>query len=130
MPTYQGGCHCGEIRFEVTGEIVDLDVCNCSICSMTAYIHWHVEPECFSLQTSPSPIRNYKFGTMTSDNQFCETCGISPFRRSRSAPELIDINVRCLDGVDATVLPVSHFDGQNWEEEMRRDPDTKSMNRG
>ena len=121
MPTYQGGCHCGEIRFEVTGEIKDLDVCNCSICSMTAYIHWHVEPECFSLQTSPASIRNYKFGTMTSDNQFCGICGISPFRRSRTTPELIDINVRCVDGVDAETLPVEHFDGQNWEEAVKRE---------
>lgn len=121
MPTHQGGCHCGKIRFEVTGEIEDLAVCNCSICAMTAYIHWHVEPEFFSLKTSPSAIRNYKFGTMTSSNQFCEVCGISPFRRSRSEPELIDINIRCLDGVDANEFPVELFDGQNWEEQMKRD---------
>jgi hypothetical protein len=121
MSTHQGGCHCGAIRFEVTGEIEDLAVCNCSICSKTAYIHWHVEPECFTLQTSPDAIRNYKFGTMTSDNQFCVTCGISPFRRSRTTPDLIDINVRCVDGVDAEALPVEHFDGQNWEEAVKRE---------
>jgi hypothetical protein len=119
MATYLGGCHCGAIRFEVTGEIRDLVVCNCSICSKTAYIHWEVEPERFSLQTPRHAIRNYQFGTMTAQNYFCGNCGISPFRRSRSAPEKVNINVRCLDGVDAEALPFERFDGRNWEEAMK-----------
>ena len=52
MPIYQGSCHCGAVRFEVEGEIEEVDVCNCSICSKTAYVHWHVEPEQFKLLTT------------------------------------------------------------------------------
>ncbi len=119
MAIYQGGCHCGAVRFEVEGEIEDVAVCNCSICAKTAYLHWHVEPGQFKLLTTESAIRNYQFGTMTSKNYFCESCGISPFRHSRSEPELFDINIRCLDGVDVDSFPTEVFDGQNWEEAMK-----------
>ncbi len=115
MPVYEGGCHCGAVRFEVEGEIADVVVCNCSICSKTAYLHWHVEPEQFRLLTTEAVIRNYQFGTMTAKNYFCERCGISPFRHSCSDPDLVDINLRCLDGVDIESIPTAAFDGRNWE---------------
>ncbi len=83
MPSYTGGCHCGAVRFEVTGKIEEVVVCNCSICAKTAYLHWEVEP--------------------------------AAFRRSRSSPDCIDINVRCLEGVDAESFPVTHFDGRSWD---------------
>ncbi len=121
MPIYTGGCHCGAIRFEVSGEITELTVCNCSICTQTAYLHWEIEPKQFHLLTPESAFQTYQFGTMTSKNHFCRKCGISPFRRSRTSPQMIDINARCLDGVDAETLPVVRFDGQNWEQAAQED---------
>ncbi len=115
MPSYTGGCHCGAVRFEVTGTIEAVEVCNCSICAKTGYLHWEVEPAAFRLLDPDAPIRNYQFGSMTSKNLFCERCGISAFRRSRSRPDRVDVNVRCLDAVDAEALPVAHFDGRSWE---------------
>lgn len=120
MANYRGSCHCGAIRFEVAAEIRDLVVCNCSLCARAGYLHWEVEPAQFSLLSSWDEIRNYRFGTGTSQNYFCRTCGISPFRRSRSAPEMVDINLRCLEGVDVDAFPVQRFDGLNWEEAMKR----------
>jgi hypothetical protein len=115
MPKYRGGCHCGAVQYEVEGEIADLDVCNCSICAKTAYIHWHVSPESFRLLTPEKAIETYEFGTRTAKHWFCRVCGISSFRRSRSSPESIDVNVRCLQGVDAERFEARLFDGQNWE---------------
>jgi hypothetical protein len=119
MTRYSGGCHCGAIRFEVEGELRDLDVCNCSICRMTAYVHWSVPPERFRLLTPESAFETYRFGTGVAEHRFCRTCGISPFRRSRSEPEMLDVNARCLEGVDAEALPVGRFDGVHWEQTMR-----------
>jgi hypothetical protein len=116
MSTHHGGCHCGQVRFEVEGPIEDVAVCNCSICSKTAYLHWEVAPARFRLLTSNDSIRTYQFGTMTSRNHFCEKCGISAFRRSRTAPEMIDVNVRCLDAVDVESIDTLSFDGRNWEQ--------------
>jgi hypothetical protein len=115
MPKYRGGCHCGAVQYEVEGEIADLDVCNCSICAKTAYIHWHVAPENFRLLTPKDAIETYEFGTRTAKHWFCRVCGISSFRRSRSSPESVDVNVRCLQGVDAESFEATLFDGQNWE---------------
>ena len=120
MATYRGGCHCGAIRFEVDGDIEGAEICNCSICSMTAYVHWEVPPERFRLLTSEEAIRDYRFGTRTSRNFFCGTCGISPFRRPRTDPGAIDVNLRCVEGVDPDALDVGRFDGRNWEEAARR----------
>jgi hypothetical protein len=115
MPSYSGGCHCGAIRFEVTGKIEEVVVCNCSICAKTGYLHWEVDPATFRLLTPEAPISNYQFGTMTSKNLFFRCCGVSSFRRSRSSPETVDVNVRCLEGVNAEALPVTRFDGRSWD---------------
>ena len=61
---------------------------------------------------------DFLFGTRTSHNTFCDTCGISPFRRSRSAPECIDVNARCLSGLALEGIPIVPFDGVHWEEHM------------
>ena len=76
MPRYEGGCHCGAVRFEVTAEIESLETCNCSICTKNAYLHWEVDPAQFRLLTPEAALQNYQFGTMTSKNYFCENCGI------------------------------------------------------
>ncbi len=33
----------------------------------------------------------------------------------RSDPDKIDVNVRCLDGVDVAAIKIHAFDGRNWE---------------
>jgi hypothetical protein len=32
---------------------------------------------------------------------------------------MVDVNARCLEGVDAEALPVQRFDGVHWERTMR-----------
>jgi hypothetical protein len=43
---------------------------------------------------------------------------VTPFRRARSDPHQIDVNVRCLEGVDADALPTRPVDGRDWEKGM------------
>jgi hypothetical protein len=120
MPKYRGGCHCGAVQYEVEGEIADLAVCNCSICAKTAYIHWQVPTAGFRLLTPEDAVETYEFGTRTAKHWFCRICGISSFRRSRLHPDGVDVNVRCLEGVDAERLETRRFDGQNWERAAER----------
>lgn len=56
MQTYRGSCHCGAIRFEADGELTGLDVCNCSLCGRTGFIHWYVTPDRFRLLTPEEPV--------------------------------------------------------------------------
>ena len=115
MPTYRGGCHCGRIRFEVEGVLGSVTNCNCSICTMTGYLHWDVEPSAIRLLTRDGDWQTYRFGTGLAEHRFCTTCGISPFRVPRSDPGKIGVNARCLEGVDPSRLRIVDFDGRNWE---------------
>jgi hypothetical protein len=115
VTTQRGGCHCGRIRFEVDAELDSVSICNCSICTRTGYLHWNVSPDQVRVTRGDGEWTSYRFGTRVADHRFCPTCGISPLRIARSDPDKIDVNARCLDDVDVERLPVSRFDGRNWE---------------
>jgi hypothetical protein len=119
MDVHRGRCHCGAVEIEAEGTLEGLVYCNCSYCARAGYIHWNVPPERFRLIRGESELTTYQFGTRTSENRFCRTCGISPFRKSRSDPDQVDVNVRCLEGVDPESFPVETFDGIHWEDAMR-----------
>lgn len=112
----RGQCHCGAVAFEARGRPRSVLSCNCSICTMKAYLHWIVPRADFRLLTSESALSTYRFGTRTAKHHFCSTCGISPFYIARSDPDKIDINARCVAGLDLSSLAVEPFDGQNWDE--------------
>lgn len=120
MQTHRGSCHCGAVRFEFDGDVQVAEVCNCSICARTGYLHWYTAPEHFRLVRGEDALSDYRFGTRVARNLFCKTCGISSFRRARSDPDKVDINLRCVEGLDIARLEVKRFDGANWEAAMRR----------
>ncbi len=113
---YQGGCHCGAIRFEVEApESLRCEDCNCSICYQTGYLHLIVPGSRFRLISGQDNLTVYCWGTAVAQHSFCKTCGIKPFYIPRSNPDGYDVNVRCLDKPPKE-LKVVAFDGQNWEE--------------
>ncbi len=113
--TMKGSCHCGRIAFEVDGEIERVLACNCSICTKKAYLHWIVPREAFRLTTPEADLATYRFNTGKAKHHFCPECGCAPFYIARSHPDKIDVNVRCLEGVDIDALETEAFDGKNWE---------------
>ena len=117
--SYEGSCHCGRVRFRVRAELVGLTDCNCSICRMKGFIHLIVPADRFELVSGSEELTEYRFNTGIARHRFCRHCGIHPFYVPRSDPDKVDVNVRCLAGVDLAALPVAHFDGQSWEESMR-----------
>jgi hypothetical protein len=117
--TYRGGCHCGRVAFEVDGECDEVVECNCSICGKKGYLHWIVPGEHFRLLTPADALATYTFNTRTARHHFCPICGVAAFYVPRSDPDKIDVNVRCLDGVDVARLRIRRFDGQNWEDAYR-----------
>lgn len=115
MDALDGGCHCGVVRFRVAGPLSPIVRCNCSICRMKGFLHWIVEPDRFELLQGREALTEYRFGTRTAKHWFCRHCGVHPFYVPRSDPDAIDVNVRCLDGVDASALEVEEFDGARWD---------------
>ncbi len=116
---YQGGCHCGAVAFEVEGELSEVIECNCSICTRKAYLHWIVPPQSFRLLSGAHDLVTYTFNSGVARHFFCARCGVAPYYVPRSNPDKIDVNVRCLEGVDLSALSVRQFDGRNWERAMR-----------
>ena len=119
--TYEGACHCGRVRFRVTADLSDVAECNCSICTKKGFLHLIVPPEAFELLSGADALTTYRFNTGTARHTFCATCGIHPFYVPRSDPDKIDVNVRCLEGVDVAAIKPHHFDGRHWEQAMSGD---------
>jgi hypothetical protein len=113
--SYEGGCHCGKVKFTVTTDLAEVTDCNCSICTKKGFLHLIVDPEKFTLLAGQDALSDYRFNTGTARHLFCATCGIHSFYVPRSHPDKIDVNVRCLEGVDLGTLTIRRFDGQNWE---------------
>ena len=118
MKTYEGGCHCGRVRFRVTAALSGVADCNCSGCAKKGFLHLIVPPDAFELLSGADALTTYRFNTGTARHTFCATCGIHPFYVPRSDPDKIDVNVRCLDDIDLTAITVLPFDGRNWEDAM------------
>jgi len=114
---FEGGCHCGAVRFRVRLSRTDALECNCSICAKKGFINLIVAPQDFELVQGEDLLSSYRFNTRTAEHRFCRVCGIHPFSRPRSHPDSFDVNARCLDeGYES--LEVKPFDGQNWEDSV------------
>jgi hypothetical protein len=118
MKMYEGGCHCGRVRFRVTADLSGVADCNCSVCTKKGFLHLIVAPEQFELLSGDDALSTYQFNTGTAKHTFCSHCGIHAFYIPRSDPDKIDVNVRCLDDIDLTAITVLPFDGRNWEDAM------------
>jgi hypothetical protein len=113
--SYEGGCHCGRVRLRATGDLAETLDCNCSICTKKGFLHLIVPREQFELLSGADSLTTYRFNTGVAQHFFCSHCGMHPFYIPRSDPEKVDVNVRCLEGVDMAALRPIPFDGQQWE---------------
>jgi hypothetical protein len=107
---YDGCCHCGRIRFKTSLDLEEAIVCDCSICTMKGSIVVRVEEADFDLLTPVGELSPYTFNKHIAKHYFCPVCGIHPFHRPRSYPDLWAVNIRCLAGETvASVKPRQVF---------------------
>ncbi len=115
--SYSGSCHCGQIAFEVDGEIgakTQVVACNCSLCSRKGALLWFVPRQALRLLSAEANLSTYTFNKHAIKHRFCSKCGIHPFAEALNpaGEAMAAINVRCLEDVDYASLPVKHFDGR------------------
>ncbi|MDG9666926.1 GFA family protein [Hahella sp. CR1] len=112
---YKGSCHCGNIAFEVEGQLTEVLACNCSICSRKGSLLWFVPRSQLTLTSGENAMSTYTFNTHVIQHRFCPTCGIHPFGEGTdpSGAKMAAINARCLEGVDLDALKVNHYDGRS-----------------
>ena len=119
MTTHKGGCHCGSVQFEIEAPAaIEASQCNCSICSMSGFLHLFVSKNNFRLLTSEDALSTYTFNTGVAQHHFCKHCGIKSFYVPRSHPDGLSINVNCLDPSTVESVEATPFDGLNWEKNI------------
>jgi hypothetical protein len=85
-----------------------------------------VEADQFRLLTPIDELTLYQWHTRTAEDYFCPSCGVLPFRRPRhrtsreiaeGMPEFTgwSVNVRCLEGVDLSAVPVRQVFGSRLD---------------
>jgi hypothetical protein len=112
----KGGCHCGVVAFEVeTPDSIEVERCNCSICTKSGFLHLIVPKSKFKLLQGDEHLTTYTFNTGVAKHRFCSLCGIKAFYIPRSNPDGVDINLNCLDTKPPTIKIVD-FDGRHWEQ--------------
>jgi hypothetical protein len=113
---YHGSCHCGNIAFDVEGELVQVMECNCSHCSRKGFLMWFVPREQVTLKTPESNMAEYTFNKHAIHHHFCAQCGCAPlsFGTGPGGKAMASINVRCLEGVDVAALKHVQVDGRSF----------------
>lgn len=112
---HKGSCHCGQVAFEVEGEIDSAVACNCSICLRRGSLLWFVPREQFHLRTPDEAASCYTFNKHAIKHRFCPACGILPYADAvdPQGNPIAAVNVRCLEGIDLASILVQDVDGRS-----------------
>jgi hypothetical protein len=111
MP-HHGSCHCGNVTFEFESVIDGAASCNCSICSRKGALLFAVAEGEFKLLTPPDQTSTYTFNNHSIVHRFCKTCGMQPYAE-HAERKSIYVNLRCVDDIDLSSVPVVDFDGKS-----------------
>jgi len=113
--TYQGGCHCGRVRFETEADLATVLACNCSICAQRGLLLVFTGADKFKLLKGEDELAEYRFHKRVIRHLFCKHCGVESFVRGKKPDgnETVALNVRCLDGVDVAALKLTPYDGKS-----------------
>jgi hypothetical protein len=112
---YRGSCHCGQVAFDVEGEIDSGLACNCSICARRASLLWFVPRDRLVLRTPDDAAATYTFNKHGIAHRFCPRCGIHAFGEGTDPKgnRIAAVNLRCIEGLDLSTVPVHEFDGRS-----------------
>lgn len=101
--THTGGCHCGAIRYEVSGDPQHVALCHCGDCRRSSgapMVAWAAFDESqFKLTKGEATTFNSSGSAMRS---FCPKCGSGLYyRNAEFLPGIVDIQAATLDDPDA-----------------------------
>jgi hypothetical protein len=112
---YTGSCHCGNVRFEVEGEVDSGLACNCSICHRKGSLLWFVPRASFRLTTDEAALASYTFNKHVIKHRFCPECGIHTHGEGQDPKgnPMAAVNLRTLEDFDLDAVKVHHYDGRS-----------------
>lgn len=97
--THEGGCHCGAIRYRLSGKPLHVALCHCRDCRKSAgapMVAWAMfEEKALTLLQGEPRTHNSSGSAMRS---FCPTCGSGLFyRNAEMLPGIVDVQSATLD---------------------------------
>ena len=113
---YQGGCHCGAIKFSFDAEEISKGLrCTCSICRRKGALMLAdvVQNDELKIEAEENDIGLYQFDSNIAKHYFCKKCGIYTHNETIRAPGSMRVNLGCIDDLDTSELEIVVFDGKN-----------------
>lgn len=76
---------------------------------------WFVPREKLQLLTPETAVSTYIFNKHVIKHRFCPVCGIHPYAEGTDPKgnPMAAINIRCLEDIDITAIPVKTYDGRS-----------------
>ncbi|WP_298600917.1 GFA family protein [uncultured Sphingorhabdus sp.] len=108
--THQGGCHCGAVRYEVSGDPQHVALCHCSDCRKSSgapMVAWAAFTEEQFKLIEGDPVKFNSTGSAT--RSFCPKCvaGLD-YRNAEFPPAIFDLQLAMPDDPDA-LPPGAHI---------------------
>ena len=117
MTIHAGSCHCGAVTFRIDFEVTELTTCDCSLCVKKNALMTKVPESALTILAGEDALTLYQWNTRRAKHYFCKRCGIYVFHRKRSQPDHFGVNIFCLDGFDASTIPVRATEGKGMSVE-------------
>jgi len=117
---YKASCLCGNVKYEIHGEIMDIIHCHCSRCRKvqgSAFAtNGNVHNNHFKLLCDMDRLTKYE--TVPGNHKyFCKTCGSPMFSKNTNQPDLTRIRLGSIQS-DITERPKAHIfvdSKANWD---------------
>ena len=118
---YEGGCLCGNIRFQITGPITNIVYCHCSRCRKaqgSAFAsNGNVKASDFTITSGENNLTGYE-SSPGQTKYFCKYCGSPIMSKTESNPDQVRVRLGTIDS-DISERPSAHIfvtSRANWEE--------------
>ena len=129
----KGGCACGAVRYQVSGQPLMATVCHCTVCQKrtgSAFaMNLLVLAQDFSLESGEPLVRQTITGSgAVNDQHFCPECLVRTHTRPRARDKLVYVRPGTLDD-PRQVRPIA----QIWTSSARQEailPDIAAFERG
>lgn len=104
----EGGCHCGEVRYQVSGEPLTHALCHCTDCRRSAgapMVSWTMYPE-NAVKITKGKLKVYA-SSEHGRRHFCEKCGTGIlYYNAKNLPGIVDIQSATYDNPDQVPVAV------------------------
>lgn len=108
-----GGCQCGAIRYQISGEPIMAAICHCSMCrraNAAPTVAWAMydRSQVTFIKGSPTIYKS----SSEAQRGFCQVCGTQVSFTADYIPGLIDITIGSLDRPEMVTPTLHYWDSQ------------------